>query len=127
MKFTRHARLGGAADYRAVFSRPNVSRDACFKVLSRPNEAGVCRLGMAVSRRVCRAATGRNRLKRVIRESFRKHQALLSASACRDIVVLPRTQAVTTSNEELFASLEKHWREVGSFGQEPNPNHGKNN
>jgi len=89
-----------------------MSRDGLFRVLSRPNGLSYSRLGLAVSRRVCREAAGRNRLKRVVRESFREHQCQLSGAAAQDIVVLPTPLAATISNPALFASLHKHWRQL---------------
>ena len=110
-----------------------VSSDHCFKVLARRNEGDYSRLGMAVSRRVDRHAVGRNRIKRVIRESFRQSfGAVVSAARISesvdksknpgkaaaiievnypgiDIVVLPRRQAATLCNQQLFQSLQAHW------------------
>jgi ribonuclease P protein component len=118
MKLSREARLSGAAQFRFVFSRPEVSRDAYFRVLSRPNGRGHSRLGMAVSLRVCRKAVGRNRLKRIVRESFRMHQIMLSDGCARDIVVLPSPAAATTCNRALFKSLWAHWRKIAPPGPE---------
>ncbi len=116
MKFSRQARLSGAADYRSVFAQSQPSRDSYFRVLSRPNGRDNSRLGLAVSKRACRSAVGRNRLKRITRESFRVHQDVLIGGLPRDIVVLPTPLAATISNRDLFESLEKHWRKVSSFG-----------
>ena len=88
---------------------------------------------MAVSRQVDRHAVGRNRIKRIIRESFRqsleavepdplvseaqdkpKQEGMAGAAiedkfSGIDFVVLPRREAATTSNRELFKSLHAHW------------------
>lgn len=59
-----------------------------------------------------RLAVSRNRIKRVVRESFRLHARELGAL---DVVVLcrcdPRTPAA-----ELRASLEQHWRRLRPAG-----------
>jgi len=107
MKFSREARLSGAAEFRFVFTRPDVSRDGYFKVLSRPSGRPGSRLGMAVSTRICRRATGRNRLKRIIRECFREHLGQRSNEPARDVVVLPTMKAATAANPELRASLRR--------------------
>ena len=88
-----------------------VSADGCFRVLARPSKAAGHRLGMAVSKKVERRAVGRNRIKRVVRESFRHWRALGADGACGplDIVVLPRNVAAANSNQQLFSSLERHW------------------
>ena len=108
----RSARLRRPADFRRVFQRPLTSRDALFRVLARPNERGQTRLGLAVSRRVSPRAVDRNRLKRIARESFRHHRGALGGVGGMDIVVLPAPAAVTTPNQDLFASLERHWRRL---------------
>ena len=95
-----------------MFIRPQASRDAFFRVLATPNDLGRCRLGLAVSRRVSPRAVDRNRLKRIVRESFRHHRGMLAQGGGMDIVVLPAAAAVTTSNPDLFASLERHWRRL---------------
>lgn len=105
--FTREQKLTKAIEFNRVFKTPFVSADAFFKILARPNEIGHPRLGMAVSRQVDPRAAGRNRIKRVIRESFRQH---FTANMPRiDIVVLPRRETATICNERLFRSLEGHW------------------
>ena len=100
-------RLTKPAEFKRVFNQPVVSADQLFKVLARASEGGLPRLGMAVSRQVDRRAAGRNRIKRVIRESFRRFFA--SGAPAADFVVLPRRQSATICNRQLFRSLEKHW------------------
>lgn len=112
MKFPREARLSGAAEFRFVFTRPDVTRDGYFKVLSRLSGRADSRLGMAVSTRICRQATGRNRLKRIIRECFREYRALLCEENARDVVVLPSAQAAAADNPELRASLRGHFEKM---------------
>jgi ribonuclease P protein component len=87
-----------------------ISSDRCFKVLAQIGGGQGPRLGMAVSRQVDRNATGRNRIKRIIRESFRKHFA--AGGSPVDFVVLPRRECATICNAELFQSLEKHWTRI---------------
>jgi len=122
MKLPRSARLLKSSEFGRVFAEPTVSRDSCFKILARPNDLGTNRLGMAVSKRACKHATGRNRIKRQIRESFRLNASLRpggagdrdeSAPAAQvvtmDIVVMPSPQATLENNERLRQSLENHW------------------
>ncbi len=113
MKFPNQARLKSGADYRFVFRNPAVSSDRCFRVLSRANGRDYCRLGMAVSRKVSKHAAGRNRIKRLIRESFRVNRPGLDSRVGHDIVVLPSARAATICNKDLFESLRRHWQKVG--------------
>ena len=113
MKFPNQAKLKSGAEYSFVFRKPAVSSDRCFRVLSRANGRDHCRLGMAVSRKVSKHAVGRNRLKRVIRESFRANRQGLDSRGGHDIVVLPSARAATICNRDLFESLRQHWLKVG--------------
>ena len=108
--FPRESRLTKPAEFKHVFTRPAVSSDRWFKVLAQLEGSGRARLGMAVSRQVDRRAVGRNRLKRVIRESFR--QRFAGQGPAVDFVVLPRAESATICNRRLFQSLEKHWGQV---------------
>lgn len=113
MSFSRQSRLCGPTEFSRVFEQAVISADAGFKVLGCLAAQQNSRLGMAVSRTVDKRAVQRNRLKRVIRESFRTHY--LSDPPHHpavDIVVLPRRPAVTASNEQLFDQLASHWMRI---------------
>jgi len=106
-RFGKENRLLDAAAFGRVFEKATRSRDKLFTVLCRRKEQGVASLGLAISKKHCRRATARNRVKRVIRESFREQQVEL---ANLDIIVINQPAAATASNQQLFASLEGHWR-----------------
>jgi len=84
--------------------------DAFFQVQCTPNDAGQARLGMAVSVRAIGGAVPRNRLRRLIRESFRMHRQELPAV---DVFVTARAPARAAGNREIFTSLEGLWRRIG--------------
>jgi ribonuclease P protein component len=114
----RSARLRKPSEFKRVFNRPMVSSDRCFKVLAQGGGGQGPRLGMAVSRQVDRKATGRNRIKRIIRESFRHYFA--AGGPALDFVVLPRKESATICNGQLFRSLDKHWaRIVAQLPEDP--------
>jgi len=81
-----------------------------FTVLYRDNRSNTARLGLAIGKKNCRNATGRNRLKRIIRESFRAEQGNLPGI---DIVVLNQPAATHANNKALFLSLQSHWLQCG--------------
>ena len=112
MRFSRKQRLSTQADFRFVFSKPRSSRDAYFRILARDNKQDFCRLGMAVSRKTCKKAVERNRLKRLIRESFRQHYEQMAVSGGIDLVVLPTAQAASICNKVLTGSLQGHWQKA---------------
>jgi len=105
--FTRKYKLSKAIEFKRVFKKPVVSSDRFFKILARLNQEDNSRLGMAVSRQVDKRAVGRNRIKRVVRESFRHRYS--ADKVCLDIVVLPRRETATICNKRLFRSLQGHW------------------
>lgn len=78
-------------------------------VLATPNPLQHPRLGLAISRKVARTAVARNRIKRVIRESYRHWQSRLGAL---DIVVLGRIGVAEQSKNNLHAALERLWIEL---------------
>ena len=106
-RFTKTNRLQDAAAFGHVFEQATRSRDRLFTVLCRRNNQDIARLGLAISKKNCRRATARNRIKRIIRESFRKQQTVLSGL---DVVVINRPATAEASNRELMVSLDKHWR-----------------
>ena len=67
------------------------------------------RLGLAIAARIVGNAVRRNRIKRLIRESFRQHQHELPAV---DLVVNARAGARDADNAAITRSLEQHWRTV---------------
>jgi ribonuclease P protein component len=77
-----------------------------FTVLSRQSRRKDARLGLAISKKNCRLAVQRNRLKRIARESFRVHKEELSGL---DVVVMCQATASRASNKKLFDSLAEHW------------------
>jgi ribonuclease P protein component len=82
-----------------------------FTVLYKNNGEQEARLGLAISKKHCRSAVGRNRLKRLVRESFRLNLADLNGL---DVVVLNQAAAARASNKALFDSLQKHWQRCRS-------------
>ena len=113
IRFSRDNRLLDAAAFGRVFKKASRSRDKFFTVLCRQNNEDVARLGLAISRKHCRRATTRNRVKRLIRESFRQQQALLRGL---DIVVVSQPAAASASNRQVVESLEVHWQRCNKAG-----------
>ena len=107
-RFSKDSRLLDAASFGRVFEKATRSRDKWFTVLCRKNTVGTGRLGLAISKKQCKKATARNRLKRIIRESFRHHQEALEGL---DIVVMNKAAAADESTSTLVESLEKHWQQ----------------
>ena len=112
MKFSRQSRLLKPAQFKLVFQQPVRSGDDCFRILARANGIQRHRLGMAVSKKACARAVGRNRIKRVVRESFRTRMLESTSDNTLDIVVLPTSAAVNLTNRKLDESLSVHWQRL---------------
>jgi len=99
----------------AEFERARKSRDRRADVLFVlqwvGNSRAEARIGMAVSARAVGGAVGRNRVRRLIRESFRLRRGQLPAV---DVFVTARPGARAASNAEIFASLWRLWQEIPS-------------
>ncbi|MCU7795843.1 MAG: ribonuclease P protein component [Candidatus Thiodiazotropha sp. (ex Semelilucina semeliformis)] len=107
--FPRCLRLLKPDEYRRVFSDGLRSVDKFFLVLAAPSGLEDARLGLAVSKKNSRRAVDRNRIKRVIRESFRQHRLELVGL---DLVVVSRQGISQADNRRCFDSLSKHWQRV---------------
>jgi len=108
--FGRKLRLLTASDYQAVFTA------AVFKVSSPQllilaiNNGNVnARLGLVISKKNVRLAVQRNRVKRLLRESFRQHQSELTGL---DIVVLARKGLDLQNNAAIRQLIENLWQDL---------------
>ena len=77
-------------------------------VIARPNEVGHARLGLAVGVKAAGNAVNRNRIKRVVRESFRRQQELPAV----DMVVNARAAAGQATNAQIGASVIALWARI---------------
>ena len=84
--------------------------DGLFAVTATVNDTGAPRLGLAVAVRAAGGGVARNRIRRIIRESFRLHQHEIPAV---DVVVGIRPRAAGASAAELRASLAALWKKLG--------------
>ena len=87
--FPRNARMRAKAEFDAVFARGRRIAAPEF-VLHLLADGEAPRLGLAVSRKVDPNAVGRNRIKRVLRDAFRRQRAGLAPAA---YVVVARAAA----------------------------------
>jgi ribonuclease P protein component len=102
-------RLRRKPDFEAVYARGRRMGNGFFGVTARLNDEGRPRLGLAVASKMAGGSVERNRIRRVVRESFRLHQHELPAV---DIVVSARARARGAGNHELRANIEELWRKV---------------
>jgi ribonuclease P protein component len=111
LRFERMHRLTRPQEFSAVMRSPCRSRDACFNVYAAANALAHARLGVTVSRRVSPKAVERNRIKRQIRESFRRHRDALAGLS---LVVVAQAPAAGSAGEQLQRSLATHWETIST-------------
>lgn len=101
----RSHRLLTAGDFRSVFDQVEV-KAACpeLLLLARSSRTGQTRLGFIISRKNCRSAVARNRVKRIAREVFRRRYADWSDL---DIILLGRPGIDRLTRPELHRLIEK--------------------
>src|SRR5579859_5950322 len=111
----REARLRRAGDFAALRQASGRISGRCFSVRYRVNDTGHARLGLAISKRVSKRAVDRNRIKRLVRESFRRVRHTLPPV---DLMVMAREQACTLPGETLLAELDVLWRKLPPLKRE---------
>jgi ribonuclease P protein component len=109
LTFPAHKRLRRKAEFDVAYARGRRLGNGFFAVTASSNDKHGARLGMAVAVRIAGNAVERNRIRRIIRESFRMHQHALPAV---DLVVSARPQARGAPGAELRASLADLWKKV---------------
>ncbi len=102
-------RLRHKSEFDAAHARGRRFGNGFFAVTVISNDKTGPRLGLAVALRIARTAVERNRIRRLIRESFRLNQRALPAV---DIVVSARPKAHGAPGEQLRVSLAELWRQV---------------
>jgi ribonuclease P protein component len=102
-------RLRSKREFDAVYAHGQRFGNGFFGVTAHPTEKSAARLGLAVAVKTAGNGVERNRIRRVIRESFRLHQHELPAL---DLVVNARARVRGASSAQLRAQLEPLWREV---------------
>ncbi|MFO1351217.1 MAG: ribonuclease P protein component [Gammaproteobacteria bacterium] len=106
--------MASKAEFSRVFDQPDKTTGYCFAVLARTNGLSYPRLGLAISRKAVPLAIARNRVKRLVRESFRCHQQVLGGV---DIVVVSRSGVAERPSAVIFKSLEQHWQELSGMSK----------
>ncbi|VFP85677.1 ribonuclease P protein component [Candidatus Erwinia haradaeae] len=104
--FTKKLRLLNSAHFNFVFQRPQRVSITYITILGRFNTLGHPRIGCSLSKKNLKHSHERNRVKRLIRESFRHNQHKLPGM---DFVVIVRRGIMSLDNYALAIVLEKLW------------------
>ena len=106
--FDKTRRLLTKENYNVVFEKSNKITSSDFLFLYRLNTIGHARLGLALSKKMIRKAHDRNRLKRLLRETFRLNTRLPPV----DIIVLAKFGVGSKAQTLLRVNLEKSWNKL---------------
>ncbi|MEE9447407.1 MAG: ribonuclease P protein component [Arenicellales bacterium] len=108
-QFTKALRLLKPAEFKRVFDRRQSAHNANFGVYCVKNDLEHPRLGLVISKKVSKKAVVRNRIKRQLRESFRRQQDSLGAV---DFVVVAKAPYAKIAFESNASILETVWQKA---------------
>ena len=104
--FGKNRRLLKSSDFKEVFDNNSVRvAHPNLLILSEPNGTEMSRLGLVIGKKNVPTAVARNKIKRVVRETFR----LTELPVAVDLVFLARKDLGKLSSAELSALIEQSW------------------
>lgn len=108
--FPRKRRLTEPAQFKAVFNHAEFKvSNRYFLILARRNQVQHGRLGLVIGKKNLPKAIQRNRIKRLLRNSFRLNQELLKDL---DIVILARSNMTSLDNQQIVKIIQDLWRNL---------------
>lgn len=107
--FPRELRLVTPSQFSRVFDHPVKAVSDHITILAKYNDIENPRIGLTIAKKKEKTAVGRNRIKRIIRDSFRLNQHNLPNI---DIVVIARNQIGEADNKHLHKQLNKLWKKI---------------
>lgn len=109
-RLTKQCRLTKPFEYQHVFGDAKKIAGNGFTALVRANELGEARLGLIISKKCSKKAVLRNRIKRIIRESFRLNRDMIGEY---DIIIIGRPGMGKKTGLQLRVILSRLWKELG--------------
>ena len=108
--FTPEHRLLTPAQFKRVFDGATCKASGpSLLLLARENSLGHARLGLVIAKKNIRFAVQRNRIKRIVRESFRH---LPRQNQGIDAIVLARRGLDEMDNSALRTMIDKQWLKI---------------
>ncbi len=108
-EFSKEVRLLKPAHFEDVFSDATPAVSPQLTALAKKTTLKKSRLGITIPKKRVKKACDRNRVKRIIRESFRKRKDDFPNI---DIVIIGKSGLDKLDNAEIFLLLEKLWKKL---------------
>ena len=108
--FPSSFRLKNGDQIQEVLVRAKKYKDRSLSIFIKSNSLGHPRLAIIIAKKNVANAVERNRVKRLIRESFRLNQDKIKGN---DIIVFGYRGVETLTNSELQQCLVKNWQKCG--------------
>ncbi|MGB0733995.1 MAG: ribonuclease P protein component [Pontibacterium sp.] len=106
-KYPREVRLLTGGEFQHVFDNATLKvPDQHILLLARPSNHDHPRIGFVIAKKNVRLAVQRNRVRRIIRESFRLNQHNIPPV---DIVILARRGLADVESEDLHKLIKRCW------------------
>lgn len=107
--FPKKERLQKTADFRRVYKSGGSFKSEPFILKTLPNNLNFSRIGFSISSRSIKKASGRNRVKRLFREAFRKNKKVFKKSFDMVLIVRkePQNKFSYKDAENIFLKLAK--------------------
>ena len=115
LRFPKSARVRTRADYACAFDNAKRVHGAHFQLVFKveaPDDTGRAKLGLAVSKKVDTRAVNRNRIRRVVKESFR---AISMQAQPGTYVFVAKPSARTVENTGLRHDFVKLMQRAGAL------------
>jgi ribonuclease P protein component len=111
LKLPPERRLRRPVEFKRAYATGKRFTNEFFTANAQANDLAWPRLGMSIAARNLRRAVDRNRVRRLIRESFRMHQQDLPAL---DIVIGARSAVIAADRASLRSALDKLWLKIAA-------------
>lgn len=108
--FSKKFKIIKPEQYKNIFSKPKRSVDNKFVIIAKKNKVNHPRLGLAISKKSIKLSVQRNRIKRLIKEYFRKE--VISTDQSIDFIVMAKKNIQTNKNDKLYLSLDTNFKKL---------------
>src|SRR5581483_2112419 len=113
-RFRPFERLKTSADFSQVFDHPQKTLGKNLLILWKPGQSFCARIGVIAGKKVSKLAVSRNRIRRVIRNSFRLNKNELGLL---DIIVIARQSCAGLSSKQLRHETDILWKKLKTHSQ----------